>query len=127
MRSESTCLIVCVLALFSLLLTGCPRGVDEKIRESTDMRLSDLTQARDRALDVAVEENIRSDLELRWYADTYGLAVEMSHTVATVYMKVKTEEQKERALRLARQAERITEVIDEIEVDPTIEGAPFEW
>ena len=57
----------------------------------------------------------------------YGITVEVSHTVATVYMKVKTEELRERALDLARQTERITEVIDNIDVDPTIEEAPFEW
>lgn len=127
MRSVNGYFILCLLALLCVLLTACPRGVDEKIRERTDMRLSDLTQARDRALDIAVEGNIRSDLELRWFADRYGLTVEMSHTVATVYMKVKTDELRDRALRLARQTPRISEVVDEIEVDPSIEGAPFEW
>jgi osmotically-inducible protein OsmY len=117
-----------ILGLLSLLLTGCPKSVDEKIRESTNIGVFDeATHAVDRALDIQVEQNIRSDLELRWFADAHGLNVEVSHSVVTVFMTVKTDELRDRALALAAQDDRVREVIDEIVVDHTVEGAPFEW
>ncbi len=117
-----------ILGLLSLLLTGCPKSLDEKIRESTNIGVFDeATHAVDRALDIQVEQNIRSDLELRWFADAHGLSVEVSHSVVTVFMTVKNEELRDRALALAAQDDRVRDVIDEIIVDPNIEGAPFEW
>ena len=68
-----------------------------------------------------------SDLELRWYAQSYGITIEVAHTVATVYMKVKTEELHARALALAEGTEGISEVIDDIAVDSSLDAAPFEW
>jgi osmotically-inducible protein OsmY len=117
-----------ILGLISLILTGCPKSVDERIRESTHIgALDEATHARDLALDAAVQENIQTDPVLLWYAKTYGITVEVSHTVATVHMIVKTEELKEQALQLARQTQGITEVVDEIVVDPNVDEAPFEW
>lgn len=117
-----------ILGLLSLLLTGCPKSLDEKIRESTNIGVFDeATHAVDRALDIQVEQNIRSDLELRWFADAHGLSVEVSHSVVTVFMTVKSDELRDRALALAATDDRVRDVIDEIIVDPTVEGAPFEW
>lgn len=117
-----------ILGLLSLLLTGCPKSLDEKIRESTNIGVFDeATHAVDRALDSQVEQNILSDLELRWFANAYGLSVEVSHSVVTVFMTVKTEDLRDRALALATKDDRVRDVIDEIIVDPLIEGAPFEW
>ncbi len=42
-------------------------------------------------------------------------------------MTVKNEELRDRALALAATDDRVREVIDEIIVDHTVEGAPFEW
>ena len=67
-----------------------------------------------------------SDLELRWYAQTYGLEVEVSHTIATVHMQVKTEDQRDRVLALAEGTDGISEVVDNIVVDPMLDEAPFE-
>jgi len=117
-----------LLATVMIVLTACPRSVDERIRESTRVPgLTESVQARDRALQSVVEENILSDLELRWYAQTYGITVEVSHTVATVSMKLKTEDQRDRALELARGTDRVSDVIDNIEVDPGLDSAPFDW
>lgn len=116
------------IGLISLLLTGCPKSVDERIREGTHLgALDEMTHARDRALDAVVQSNIETDPVLKWYAATYGITVEVSHTVATVHMTLKTEELKEQALELARNTDGITDVVDEIVVDPNIDEAPFEW
>lgn len=116
-----------LMGVISILLTGCPKSVDERIREQTRVPgLTEGVQARDRALEVAVEQNIKSDIELRWYTQTYGITVEVSHTVATVQMTVRNEELKDRALELAEGTDGISEVEDNIEVDPTIDEAPFE-
>jgi len=115
-----------LIVLVSILLTACPKRVDEAIREQTRVPgLTEGVQARDRSLESAVEGNITSDLILRWYAQTYGLEVEVSHTVATVHMKVKTEEQHDTAIELAEGTSGITEVIDNIEIDPSLDDAPF--
>jgi osmotically-inducible protein OsmY len=116
-----------LLGILSIVLTGCPRSVDERIRESTRVPgLSEGVQARDRALETAVEQNIMSDFELQWYARTYGLTVEVSHTVATVHMIVKNEEYRDRAIELATNTDGISEVVDNIEIDPNVDEPPFE-
>ncbi len=117
-----------LIMLVSILLTACPQRVHERIKEGTRIgALDEAIHARDRALKSQVEGNIRSDLILRYYAIQYGLTVEVSHAVVTVSMKVKTEEQRDRALELAGQDDTIQEVVDNIDVDPTIEDPPFEW
>ena len=117
-----------LLLLMTVLLTACPESVHEQIKQSTQLTpLSEATHAVDVSLQIAVEANIKSDPELKWYALTYGFNVEVSHSVVTVHMTVKTEELRDRALGLVGYDARVREVVDEIEVDPTIEGAPFEW
>ncbi len=122
------------ILLFSLLLVllgaiftaGCTAAVHERIQEGTRLApLDEMVQARDVALEAQVKGNIQSDLVLRYYAQQYGLTVEGSHAVMTVSMKVKTEEQRDLALLLAKQDSRIQEVIDDIEIDPTLEDTPF--
>jgi len=117
-----------LLGLISLIMTGCPKSVDETIRENTHIgALDEATHARDLSLDAAVQSNIQTDPVLDWYARTYGITVEVSHAVATVHMTVKTEELKQQALELAKATEGIEDVVDEIVVDPNTEDAPFEW
>ncbi|HEX9746544.1 MAG TPA: BON domain-containing protein [bacterium] len=109
-------------------LTGCPAAVDEEIKENVDMHLSDLSIPVDNALQISVEQAIKSDFDLQWYAERHpeDFKVEVSHAVAVVYMRVRTEEERDRALELARGVERVTEVIDEIKVDPAIDEPPFD-
>jgi osmotically-inducible protein OsmY len=115
------------MGILSILLTGCPRSVDERIRESTRVPgLTEGVQARDRALETAVQQNIMSDLELRWFAETYGITVEVSHTVATVHMIVKNEEFRDAAIELATGTDGISEVVDNIEIDPSVDEPPFD-
>jgi osmotically-inducible protein OsmY len=101
--------------------------MDQSIREKTDLGLDNLTKARDFAQDSAVIENIKSDMVLRWYALEGYISASVSHAVATITGKVKTEEQKELAGRLAAQTKGIKEVVNELEVDPTLDDPPFEW
>ena len=109
-----------------LLFSGCTAAVHERIQESTRIApLDEMVQARDRALEAQVKGNIESDLVLRYYALQYGLTVEGSHSVMTVSMKVKTEEQRDLALQLANQDGRIQEVVYGIEIDPSLEDPPF--
>lgn len=117
-----------LLGILSILLTGCPKSVDERIRESARVPgLTEGVQARDRALETAVEQNILSDLELRWYAETYGITVEVSHTVATVHMIVKNEAYRDTAIELASGTDGISEVVDNIEIDPSVDEPPFDF
>ncbi|HDS30507.1 MAG TPA: BON domain-containing protein [Firmicutes bacterium] len=112
--------------LSAILLSGCPKRVHERIEEGTRLTvLDEMVHARDRALESQVEGNIMSDLTLRWYAQTYGITVEGSHAVMTVSMKVKTEQQRDKALQLAGLDGRIQEVIDNIVIDPQLEDPPF--
>jgi hypothetical protein len=111
----------------AIVFTGCPQSVHERIQEETRMTgLQEMVHARDVALESQVEQNIQSDLTLRYYALTYGLEVEGSHAVITVSMKVKTEEQRDLAIRLAGLDGHIQEVVDNIVVDPELEDPPFE-
>jgi len=123
-------LVLSLLVLLGFLLTGCPQSVDERIKESTHITpLDEATHARDLAIQSVVETNIKSDPVLLWYAQLpgSGFSVEVSHAVATVHMKIKTEELKQQVLDLARQAKDVRDIVDEVEVDPTMEDPPFEW
>jgi len=121
-------LLIPLLGVLAILLvvSSCSPEMDEEMRERTDMGMDNMTLARDKSLDSVVVSNIESDLILRWYALTYGIKVEVSRRVATVYMKVRTEEQRDTAIGLAKNTKDIQEVIDEIVVDPTLDTPPFE-
>jgi len=120
-------LAILVLVVIGVLTLACSAAMDEKIRENTRVPgLQEGVQAKDRAIQSVVQTNIESDLELRWYAQTYGITVEVSHTVATVHMKVRTEEMRDRALELAKTTKDVSEVVDNIVVDPSLDEAPFE-
>lgn len=122
-------LCLTLLLLVTLALTGCPQRVHEKVKEKAKIgAFEEAIHARDLAIKKAIESNILSDPVLEWYAKTYGgLTVEVSHAVATVKMKVKTQALHDQALELARQAKDVRDIIDEIEVDPNLEDPPFEW
>lgn len=130
MSRTAVLLVLSLAAIMGLFLTGCPRSVDEKIKESTNIGAFDeATHARDLAIASAVETNIKSDPVLQWYAQLpgSGFNVEVSHAVATVHMKVKTDALKQQVLDLAKQAKDVRDIVDEVEVDPNMEDPPFEW
>jgi osmotically-inducible protein OsmY len=111
----------------SILATGCPPSVDQKIRENTKIGAFDeATHAKDLALKSAVQTNIETDLPLRWYAQTFGITVEVSHSVATVQMKVRTQAQHDLAISLAKQTKDIRDVVDNITIDESLDDPPFE-
>lgn len=117
-----------LIMLGALFITGCTAAMNERIQEGTRIApLDEAVHAVDRSVELAVRRNIMSDITLEYYARQYGenFVIEASHNVVTVSMKVKTEEQRDRALELAARVARVTEVIDNIEVDPTIEDTPF--
>jgi len=129
MKTAILVLSLTALIALSLFATGCPRSVDERIRENTKIgALDEATHARDLAIKSAVEININSDPVLMWYARTYGgLTVEVSHAVATIQMKVKTQALHDQAIQLAKQVKDIRDVVDNITIDPNLDDAPFEW
>jgi osmotically-inducible protein OsmY len=130
MSRTTVVLVLSLTVIMGLFLTGCPRPVDEKIKESTHIgALDEATHARDLAIASAVETNIKSDPVLQWYAQLpgSGFNVEVSHAVATVHMKVKTDALKQQVLDLAKQATDVRDIVDEVEVDPNMEDPPFEW
>lgn len=122
-----------VLTLVAFLLFGmavnfgCTAKMDQNIKEKTDLGFDTLTKARDRGQDMAVMQNIQSDLVLRYYALKGLISASVSHAVATITGRVKTEEQKKLAGDLAKQTTGIKEVVNELEVDPSLEDPPFEW
>jgi len=119
---------ILMVIVLGTILGGCTAAMDESVRENVRVPgLQEGVQAKDKSLETAVESNIMSDLELRWFVQTYGITVEVSHTVATVYMKVKTDELHDRAIALAAGTEGVSDVIDNIDVDATLDSAPFEW
>ncbi len=125
MRLIIICLVT-VLLLGSVVSCACSKKMDQQIRENTDLGLDNLTKARDRGQDIAVLENIQSDFVLRYYYLQGYIHASVSHAVATITGKVRTEEQKQLAGTLAGQTMGIKEVVNELEVDPTVEEAPFE-
>jgi osmotically-inducible protein OsmY len=124
---------VIIITLVFLLLLGamadvsCTPKMDQNIKERTDLGLDTLTKARDRGQDIAVLQNIQSDLVLRFYSQKGLIQASVSHAVATITGKVKTQEQKDLAGQLAKQTTGIKEVINELEIDPELEDPPFEW
>ncbi len=130
MNNTSRYLPLLILVLMSFILAGCPKSLDEKIQEGTRITpLSEAVHARDRAIKSAVESNIMIEPDLQWFAKNAEnpLVVEVSHTVVTVFMVVKTQEQHDRVIAQIRKQNDVSDIIDNITIDPTIEDAPFEW
>jgi len=130
MKRNSILLILpfAVLILTAISSISCTAAQDQAIRENVRVPgLQEGVQARDNSLETAVEGNIQSDLELRWYTQEFGIEVTVSTAVATVSMTVRNQDQHDRALALAEGTEGVSQVIDEIEIDPSLPEAPFEW
>jgi osmotically-inducible protein OsmY len=101
--------------------------MDQQIKEKTNLGLDTYTKARDISQDSAALESIKSDLVLRWYALQGLIQTSASHAVVTITGRVKTQEQKDLAGQLAKGTVGVKEVINELEIDPTLEDPPFEW
>jgi len=128
MMKRNSLVVFVVSATVVMLLAGCPKAVDERIRQSTELTpLTEAVHATDLSIKSAIESNIMSDPVLQYYAKQYGLTVEVSHFVATIRMKVKTKEQHDQVIELAKQVQKVRDITDEIEIDPNIEDPPFEW
>ena len=124
---RSTLLFLLVLAIMSVVAAGCTPKMDQAVRENTNLGLNEMTKARDMAQDQAVMSNIQSDLVLRFYALKGLISASVSHAVATITGKVQTEEQKKLAGELAKGTQGIKEVVNELQVDPSLEDPPFDW
>lgn len=127
MRTNAFLIPLLVLVIMSAFPLACTDKMHENIQERSNLNLGEGVLARDKSLEVAVLQNIQNHLGLRWYAQTYDINIEVSHQVATVYMKVRTEEERDEAIRLALATDGIQEIIDDIVIDRTIEPPPFEW
>ena len=118
-------IILAVLATGSLM--GCSPKQDAKIRERTDLGMSDLVKAKDMGLESTVRATLAGDPICKFY----GLDCKASHDVVTLIGKVKTEKQKQDAYELVMSIDlsRIKKenIINEIEVDPSLDEPPFEW
>jgi hypothetical protein len=120
--------LIAIVAL-SILSTGCPPSVDQRIKEESHIgALDEATHSRDLAIRQAIEASILADPALQWYAKTYGpLTVDVSHAVATVTMKVKTQEQHDQVYAIAKGMKDCRDVVDNITIDPKLDDPPFEW
>jgi len=120
-----------VLALLIAMLLwsaiGCTPRMDQQIKEKTNLGLDTYTKARDMSQDSAALESIKSDMVLRYYALQGLIRTSASHAVVTITGRVKTQEQKDLAGQLAKGTVGVKEVINELEVDPTLEDPPFDW
>lgn len=111
---------------WTALSSGCA-GCDQRIRESTDMGFDTAIKGTDIAREGALIANLCGDPVLEWYYKLGHFTGSVSHSVATLTGKLRTQELIDQAIGLARKVKGIKEVISELEVDPTIEELPFDW
>jgi hypothetical protein len=129
MKRKVLMMALASVVLLAFFIPGCPPKVDEQIRESSHIgALDEATHSRDLAIKAAIEGSVLGDPALKWYADTYGgLTVDVSHAVATITMKVKTQEQHDQVVSLARGVKDVRDIVDNVVIDPAIDDPPFEW
>jgi len=120
-----------LLILLGIMMTSCSCGaaarVDQKIRESTDAGFDTAIKGRDMAMEGALTANFNSDPVLSWYYKQGHFTGSVSHAVVTLTGKVRTQELVDQLVELAGMVKGVKDVINELEVDPTIEEQPFEW
>ena len=95
MRVLSVVLIVSLLAFVSAQLTAADKVSDDKIFDQVKLKFGKDTQVKGGAFDIDVKNG-----------------------VVTVAGKVRTEKQKDRAERLAKQVKGVTKVINKLVVEP---------
>ena len=120
-----------LLVLLGLILTSCSCGaaarVDQKIRESTDAGFDTAIKGRDMAMESALITSINLDPVLKWYYVQGHFTGSVSHAVVTLTGKVRTQELIDQIVDIATRGKDVKDVINELEVDSTIEEQPFEW
>lgn len=120
-----------LLIMLGIMMTSCSCGaaarVDQKIRESTDAGFDTAIKGRDLAMEAALIGSITGDPVLKWYYVQGHFDGSVSHAVVTLTGKVRTQELIDQIVDLAKRGKDVKDVINELEVDPTIEEQPFEW
>lgn len=120
------------IAISLILLVGCSAGeqaaqqANQKIIENTDMGLDNMTKARDKSVESQILTGIASD---PWLANVKDLVeITVSHNVAVVTGRVKTQEQKDAIENIVKNAVKTANVKEyelKIEIDDTIPELPF--
>ena len=120
-----------LLIMLGIMMTSCSCGaaarVDQKIRESTDAGFDTAIKGRDKAMEAALIGSITGDPVLKWYYSQGHFTGSVSHAVVTLTGRVRTQELVDQIVDLAKRGKDVKDVINELEVDPTIEEQPFEW
>ena len=126
MRLVSLAILILVI-MASGMIMGCSEQQDAAIKERTDLGMSDMVKAKDLSLATSVRSTLAMDPVFKFY----GLDCTASHDVVTLIGTVKTEKQKNDAYNLVMSIdlERIKEanIINEIQVDSSLDAPPFEW
>ena len=119
------------IILLAIMMTSCSCGaaarVDQKIRESTDAGFDTALKGRDMAMESALITSINLDPVLSWYYKQGHFTGSVSHAVVTLTGKVRTQELIDQIVDIATRGKDVKDVINELEVDPSIEEQPFEW
>jgi len=95
MRVLSVVLVVSLLALVSAQLTAADKVSDDQIFDQVKLKFGKDTQVKGGAFEIDVKDG-----------------------VVTVTGKVRTEKQKDRAERLAKQVKGVTKVVNKLVVEP---------
>ena len=123
----SVALALVFIIMISMPIFGCSARMDQKIKESVDLGMDDMVKAKDMSQEMALISNISSDPALEYYFKKKHFTGSVSHGVATLTGKVRTQALMDQIVELAKMVEGIKEVNNELEIDPSIEETPFEW
>jgi osmotically-inducible protein OsmY len=124
MKANTFRLLLVLLALLAVSsLSSCLTAESQRaVQEKTQVPgLEQSLIAKDRAIAAAVEISLSSDVELV----QNKLTVECRNARVVLSGKVPTEELKKRAGSIAENQEGVKEVLNEIEVDPSLKDQRF--
>lgn len=119
--------------IFSALILGClmaftcggakmtPEGQRAVEEEAQIPGMEEALEVKDRTIRIAIITSIKMDVELM----QNKIEVEVSRGKVILTGKVPTEEMKARAEKYARQTEAVQEVLNKIEVDPSLKSEQF--
>ncbi|OPX23006.1 MAG: hypothetical protein B1H03_02940 [Planctomycetales bacterium 4484_113] len=125
MRMKNVCIIGVVSLLLPLLIaSGCKmnpesqRAVTKKVQVPG---MAESLKARDMAIAAAIQVSFASDVELA----QNKLEIEVKRCHVILRGKVPTDELKKRAEQYAKDTENVIDVVNEIEVDPSLKERRF--
>ncbi len=122
-----------ILAAFAALTLGCltafncggpkltPEGQRATEQETQVPGMEEALEVKDRTIRIAIVTAIKMDVELV----QNNIEVEVSRGKVILTGKVPTEEMKARAEKYARQTEAVQDVLNKIEVDPSLKEEQF--